>query len=180
LTVHFTWVNAHNNIYGNELADQLAKEATTSREAEIIYSKIPKSAVIRELKEEGVEEWQREWDASTKGAITKSLFPTIGDRLTQRLQMNIKRSTIVTGHGTLRSYYHRFKIIDDPTCVCKKGPQTSDHLLWECEQLTKQREALKNRIKKAGGNWPITNSDLANKHTKLFQIFAKSINFEIL
>jgi ribonuclease HI len=37
---------AHNDNYGNEPADQLAKEATTSREAEIIYSKIPKSAVI--------------------------------------------------------------------------------------------------------------------------------------
>jgi len=145
-------VKAHNNIYGNELADQLAKEATTSTEAEIIYSKIPKSAVIRELKEEGVEERQSEWDASTTGAITKPFFPTIGDRLTQRLQMNIKQSTIVTGYGTLRSYYHRFKIIDEPKCVCKKGPQTSDHLLWECELLRKQREVLKNRIKKAGVN----------------------------
>ena len=83
--------------------------------------------MIRELKEEGAEEWQREWNASTKGAITKSFLPTIGDRLTQRLQMNTKQSTIVSGHhGTVRSYYHRFKITDDPTCVCKKGPQTSD------------------------------------------------------
>jgi hypothetical protein len=46
--------------------------------------------------------------------------------------------------------------------------------------LTKQREVLKNRIKKAGGNWLITNSDQENKHTKLFQIFVNSINFEIL
>jgi len=94
--------------------------------------------------------------------------------------MNIKQSTIVTGHGTLRSYYHRFKIIDDPKCICKMGPQASDHLLWECELLRKQREVLKNRIKKAGGNWPITNSDLLSEHIKLFQMFVNSINFEIL
>jgi len=31
----------------NELADQLAKEATTSTEAGTIYSKIPKSAVFK-------------------------------------------------------------------------------------------------------------------------------------
>jgi hypothetical protein len=80
----------------------------------------------------------------------------------------------------LRSSYHRFKITDDPKCVCKKGPQTSDHLLWECKLLTEHTEVLKNRIKKVGGNWPITNSDLANKHTKLFQIFVNSINFAIL
>ena len=82
------------------------------------------------------------------------------------------------GHSTLKLYYHRFKIIDDPICICKMGLQTSDHLLWECELLRKQREVLKNRIKKAGGNWPITNSDLANKHAKLFQMFVNSINFE--
>ena len=58
--------------------------------------------------------------------------------------------------------------------------QTSDHLLWECELWRKQREFLKNRIKNAGGNWPITKSDLANKHTKLFQMFVNSMNFEIL
>ena len=94
--------------------------------------------------------------------------------------MGRKQSTIVTGHCTLRSYYHRFKIIDDPTCYCKIGPQTSDHLLRECELLRKQRVVLKNRIKKAGGNWPITNSDLANKYTKLFKKFVNSINFETL
>ena len=76
--------------------------------------------------------------------------------------IRIKLSTIVTGHGTLRAYYHRFKIINDPVCVFKTGPQTTDHLIWVCEKLRKQRETLKNRIRKAGGDWPISNSDLAN------------------
>jgi len=75
--------------------------------------------VIRELKEEGEREWQSEWDTSTKGEITKSFFPIIRDRLSKRLQMGINQSTIVIGHGTLRSYYHRFKIIHDPKCILK-------------------------------------------------------------
>jgi ribonuclease HI len=78
-TIHFTWVKAHDDNYGNELADKLAKEAASRSEAETAYNKIPKSTVIRELKEEGEEEWQGEWDASTKGAITKSFFPKIGE-----------------------------------------------------------------------------------------------------
>jgi hypothetical protein len=60
----------------------------------------------------------------------------------------------------------------------QNGP--TDHLLWECELLRKQREVLKNSITKVGGNWPLTTSDLANKHTKLFQMFVNSINFETL
>jgi hypothetical protein len=67
-------------------------------------------------------------------------------------------SNIVTGRGKPRSYFHKFKIIDDPTCLCKKSPQTADHLLWESELLRKQRQVLRNtcNIMKVGGKWPIT------------------------
>jgi hypothetical protein len=179
-TVHFTWAKAHNDNFGNELADQLTKEAASSSEAETAYNEIPKSAVAKELKEEGELVWQSEWNASTKGEITKSFFPIMRDRISKRLQMGINLSTIITGHGTLRSYYHRFNIKDDPTCICKMGPQATDQLLWECELLSKQREVLKNCITKAGGNCPIINSDLANNYTKLFQKFVNSTNFETL
>jgi len=91
-TIHFTWAKAHKDNYGNELADKLAKEAASRSEAEISYNKIPKSVVIRKLKEEGEKEWQGEWDASSKGAITKAFFSTIGDRPSKRLQMNIKNN----------------------------------------------------------------------------------------
>jgi hypothetical protein len=91
--------------------------------------------------------------------------------------MCINLSAIVTGHGKLRSYFHRFKIIDDPTCLCKKSSQTTDHLLWECELLRKQRQVLRNSYMKVGGNWPITSFDLANKYTNLLQKFVNTTNF---
>ena len=71
------------------------------------------------------------------------------------------------------------KSVTDLTCLCKMSPQTTDHLLWECNLLKKQRQVLRNSITKAGRNWPITNSDLANKYTKIFQRFVNTINFEI-
>ena len=70
-TIHFTWVKAHNDNFGNELADQLAKKEASRREGETAYSKIPKSAVIKVIQEEGEPEWQNEWNAATKGEITK-------------------------------------------------------------------------------------------------------------
>jgi hypothetical protein len=96
-------VKAHDGNHRNELADYLAKEAACSNEADIAYIKIPKSAVISEFKGKGVQVWQREWDTSTKGELTKTFFPTVKDRLSKRLQMCITLSTIVTGHGKLRS-----------------------------------------------------------------------------
>jgi hypothetical protein len=88
--------------------------------------------------------------------------------------------TMVTGHGTLRAYYYRFKIKDDPECVGRMGPQTANHLIWECGHLLTQRETSKNRVRKAGGNWPTSNADLANNYKKWFQIFVNSINFDTL
>jgi ribonuclease HI len=131
-TIHFTWVKAHNDNFGNELADQLAKKAASRREGETAYSKIPKSAVIKVIQEESELEWQKEWNASSKGDITKSFLPVIRNQKSKRLQMGIKLSMLVRGHGTFISYYHRFKIKDDPKCVCRG---TTDHLIWECEQL---------------------------------------------
>ena len=58
--VRFTWEKAHNKYSGNELADQLAKEAACDGELEITYNKFPKSAVISELKELGLRKWQGE------------------------------------------------------------------------------------------------------------------------
>jgi len=28
---------------------------------------------------------------------------------------------MVTGHGKTRAYLHRFKLLDNATCVCKQG-----------------------------------------------------------
>jgi len=178
-SIHFTWVKAHDNL-GNELADQLAKNAASTRDRETAYSRIPKSAVIKVIQEKGELQWQQEWNFSTKGETTKSFFPNIGERKSKRLQMGINLSTTVTGHGPLRSYYHRFKFKDDTECVCRMVPQTTDHVIWECAHLLQLRETLKNRIRKAGGNCPLSNSDLANNYTKWFQMFVNSINFDSL
>jgi len=178
--VHFTWVKAQDNNYGNELAVQLVKEATSDDALNITYNKLPKSVVTTELKELGLLKCQSEWDSSNKGALTKSFFPKVKDRLAKRLQMCLHLSTIVTGHGKLRAYLHRFKIIEDLMCPSKMNPQTTDHLTWECALLCKQRQSLKNNITKAGGRWPTSNHELENKYTNLFLNFVNTINFETL
>jgi hypothetical protein len=46
--------------------------------------------------------------------------------------------------------------------------------------LLKQSETVKNMIRNVGGNWPLTNLDVANNYTKYFQMFVKSIKFDTL
>jgi ribonuclease HI len=69
--IDFHWVKAHTGQHGNELADQLAKEAAASTGYEI-YKRIPKRTVISELNEGSLIKWQSEWDKTTKGQIKKT------------------------------------------------------------------------------------------------------------
>ena len=67
------------------MADQLAKEIASNKNIEECYTKIPQRAVLCELKEQSVQQWQNELERPSKGAITKSFFPKKEDRLKLRL-----------------------------------------------------------------------------------------------
>ena len=60
--VHFTWVKAHDNTPGNELADLLAKESAGDNSLQLSCHKYPKSAVTNELKCLEIQKWQSEWN----------------------------------------------------------------------------------------------------------------------
>jgi hypothetical protein len=112
------WVKAHVGIQENELADTLAKEAATNTDILECYNKVPKSVVRSELCEKNVEKWQRDWDQTSKEQLTKEYFPIVADRLNMKVNITRNFTTMVTGHGNIRSYLHRFKILDTPTCSC--------------------------------------------------------------
>jgi hypothetical protein len=105
------WTKGHAAHHGNELADQLAKEAATSREINECYKRIPKTAVLSELIEHSATKWQGEWNHTTKGAIMKSFFSKMADRLKLKINKTSNFKTRVTGHGSIKSYLHKYKII---------------------------------------------------------------------
>ena len=52
-------------------------------------------------------------------------------------------TAILTGHGNIRSYLQRLKMIGSPECPCKHGIQMADHLIFQCERLVDERATLK-------------------------------------
>jgi ribonuclease HI len=177
--IEFSWVKAHVGIYGNEMADRLAKEAARSKDTNIAFDRIPKSTLYYEAEEEAKQQWQSEWEKCPKAALTKQYFPSVQDRLNTKISMTASIAAMVTGHGKTRAYLHRFKILEQATCVCKDGDQTTDHLLYHCTLLQTQREALKQTVLKTG-NWPASKHELITKHRVSFINFIQSIDFEIL
>jgi hypothetical protein len=89
-----------------------------------------------------VEIWQREWDTTTKGRITKDYIPKVAERLHTKIHLTQNFTTMVTGHGNIKSYVYRFKIIDAPNCPCGNDNQTTEHILFECAILHEDRERL--------------------------------------
>jgi hypothetical protein len=141
--VKFCWVKAHAAILGNKLAYTLAKKAATNVLLPEDYNRIPKSEVTRELEEKSVKKWQRNWTQTTKGSVTKEYFPNVEEKLKMKLNLTQNFTAIVTGHGKTKAYLHRFKTIEEPTCPCGTAEQTTNHLIFECETLTKEKEYLK-------------------------------------
>jgi hypothetical protein len=78
------------------------------------YNRVLKSDIKRDLEETSMENWQREWETTNKGGITKEYFPKVAQRLHTKINLTQNFTIIVTGHGNIKSYLHRFKIIDTP------------------------------------------------------------------
>jgi hypothetical protein len=123
--IKFNWIKAHAGHHGNELADQTAKDAATNSDINECYTRNPKSTVRQELRDYSATKWQSEWDITTKGAITKNFFPKITDRLKLKINLTPNFTTMVTGHGNIKSYLFKYKIKDSPTCFCKRGEQAN-------------------------------------------------------
>jgi len=174
--IHFGWVKAHAGIDGNERADKLAKEAAENENLEIIYNKTPKTTIIESIKHKEQEEWQIRWNNTSKGLLSKTFFPSIKERLKIKLPLTPDFTAIVTGHGKTKAYLHRFHIIDNPTCTCKKAQQTVNHLIYECPDIGQQRLKLINQIIQNGDQWPVTNQQLIFRHLRNFCEFVKSMN----
>ena len=172
--VDFSWIKAHAGHRGNELADHLAKEAARNKNIDESYNRFPKSEVMGELNKQSVIQWQREWDSTTKGAITKSFFPKIVDRMKLTINATPNFTAIVTGHGNIKSYLHKYKIIQSPMCPCDQGEQSVEHILYKCKHHEQDRDRLKAAVIRADG-WPVRKDILGIKYYKYLKEFTDNI-----
>jgi len=177
--IKFSWVKAHAGIYGNEMADRLAKEAARSDGTNYGYSRIPISAIYREAAEEAIQKWQEQWTKTSKAEATKQYFPTVMDRIGTKINLTPKLTAVLSGHGKTRAYLYRFNLREDAKCICDKDDQTMDHLLFHCTKTSTQRDLIKLQLSKQK-NWPANKVELITKHRKVFSEFIESIDFDLL
>ena len=139
-------MESHTGIHGNELADKVAKEAAHSTATHYEYNRTPKSYLCHRAVEEAKQKWQAEWTASNEADQTKQYFPTVQNRLGTKLTLSAKLAAVLTAHGKTRAYLFRFKLRDEARCTCGHTNQTMDHLLFQCEKTSTQREGVTHGI----------------------------------
>lgn len=124
----FKWVKAHINIKGNERADELAKEAAQNSMNHKINIKLPRSHLIRNLKQISSARWQEYWDTAPHGRRTYEFIKKVdvnfnlGDnRLTQYL----------TEHGPCPVFFKKRHLANTEYCTCGEVGNM-DHYAYSC------------------------------------------------
>jgi hypothetical protein len=107
-------------------------------------------------------------------------YKLVEQRLKMKILITLEFTTIVTRHGKTKSYLHRFKLADNPTCPCNEGAQSPEYIMYECRILKQPRSSLKQHITASWGHWPPDNSELVDKYLNAFSWFIKSIDFNKL
>jgi hypothetical protein len=65
----------------------------------------------------------------------------VRNRLRQKIPIFPELTTVVTGHGKLRSYLHRFGLTDNPKCPCEEeGEEEEEEGEGEEEEEEEEEE----------------------------------------
>ncbi|GBM45667.1 hypothetical protein AVEN_237909-1 [Araneus ventricosus] len=131
------WVKAHVGTAGNEMADLVAKHATTKAQPDQILLR-PLTHINSELKAELLSQWQDRWILAINGRTTAEFLPQVDLR---PHFYNRRILQILTGHGRFPSYFHRFALMEHDLCECGQRGDVF-HYLRNCPRTGDLRSKL--------------------------------------
>lgn len=152
-SISLEWVPGHMGIFGNEIADCLAKEAVDDDTT----GEYPTSFAVLGMEMKSM--MRREWEdiagkVYTKPVSSNSYFKSFAPKPCFKLR--IPHGTprklasafyqLKMGHGFFKSYLLRTKRVDSSRCWCGSPRETPRHLLLSCKEYKKQRKHLRESI----------------------------------
>ncbi|GBM55578.1 hypothetical protein AVEN_74536-1 [Araneus ventricosus] len=156
----FSFVRGHMEIYSNERADWLAKEAT--KLIDLVPMSIPKSFYKSVFKEHVISQWNSLYQISHNAKPTKEFFPSIPSKAIQFVP-NFRIIQFLTGHGNFKAYLKCFNLSCTDLCSCSSGDV--NHSILSCSKFTPARCLLISSLKKNNLAWPPSFSTLVQNKT---------------
>ena len=105
--VSFNWTPGHASIKGNEIADQLAKEAET---LELNTQVFTKQDIRKAARDVVMKKWQVRWDSSNSGRHYYRFHKVVKDKVKKDLP-NKRLYTVI---NSLRTGYSKLKRLPIP------------------------------------------------------------------
>ena len=146
--VGLCWVPGHNDIEGNEIADELARGGSQSSSLLIERSvKPPISYFIGRIRAFYCEVVGNRWLREPACRISKSIWPEFSHKRTSSLLDHNKREIkivvgIITGHCKVRSLTSKWDSSGEDYCrLCEdeEEVETIEHILCKCPSLISRR-----------------------------------------
>ena len=158
LDIKIGWVKAHVGFKANEMADELAKLATSCR-PEMLPLPVSLSQVKQMIKHQVNDYWQLSW-LSRSTSWTFRWLPVCNRLykcpLMENNLINVFNS-FITNTSPLRYKLHQWHIITSPDCHYHPGfEETPRHVLFVCDHHEPTRVDMRNSIRKRSGNSDLT------------------------
>ena len=147
--VKLMWVEAHKGHWGNEEADTLAKEGTTSNN--IVPGYIPQSHIKQQINLAVMEMDKCDWSITnyrhTNLTIGQNTKTTAKDLRSLETNREKYRAAIhlITGHAALNHHLHKMQQVETNICAyCETEEETTSHFLGTCPAFARIRGEIFN------------------------------------
>ena len=148
------WIPSHENIRGNEKADQIAKLGQNNPKIENLP--ITFDHLRNQIKQNIRGQWGENWRNSNTKGMHYSQFNTSPCGPKIKLLSKVNKITFATvmqlnlGHGYFRSYLNRLPAYNSAKCTGRcVEKQTPEHLLLHCMHHAREIQDMKRNIGQA-------------------------------
>lgn len=148
INVEFAWIPGHVGLRGNEVADQLAKEALSHENVELTIS--PEMAdILKDMKGVIMRLWQDRWNKDVKGRFYFKSENKVSLKV-KYTDSNRRKEVCMTrirfGHCWLNSTRCLIGKHPDGNCDFCQFPENVQHYLLECIEFQHLQEELVNML----------------------------------
>ena len=144
LSVTICWIPAHKGHFGNEKADELAKEGTRLDQP-TTQTPQPQVVLKNRLTEIAYKTWATEWTTYTGAAHSKHFYltpmPTKARYVYKLARLELGRFVrLITGHNNLNHFQTRIGLHNDQGCrLCMENREDFIHFATSCPRLHQTR-----------------------------------------